>query len=525
MLNGKDYQIQLHLTGDYKFICSAIGHLGASSKYPCVKCIARTKTGTHGKQYHEFTEEIGREEAFKKDPSELYSCGKDIIFQVPTQFIHLPMLHILMGIFDSVLKSLSDYLRTGEIERPIYSMDSDEFEEDEEEEEEYIEPGYGYEEKFYREVEYKESESDNSDEEEYEEIIKESNIKINQKPTTLFTYHYNKSNGVVLGSGEFPILKSSIKNGPVSFDLMKNCGNFAKRGHEDMVKSMWSSFVKSKPNDKPIDLRRDLGGADIVTWRGFLKNIGLLGLNDFNGGLHILAQKYNNVIFLEEYPKPNKDKEDKIKDQTSQMEDHKGHMFENFITENANGKSNENNNVDTSDVCNIVQTRIFTYNGKNTTVCYTAKVGALKHKGSEQFVEATTCIRNANKNLNDTLYKNKGKKYWMQSYLVGIEEIVVGIKKKGEKPVDAYFVEEIQVLKVDEIRQKNRINPQQAMDYIAKTLNEIKEQFNDPDTKFVEISKAKNNDEIKYKKLPGDYKSPLRGAFPLEFREAYPEKN
>uniref|UniRef100_A0AC35U2R6 RNA-directed DNA methylation 4 n=1 Tax=Rhabditophanes sp. KR3021 TaxID=114890 RepID=A0AC35U2R6_9BILA len=98
---------------------------------------------------------------------------KDIIFQVPTQFIHLPMLHILMDIFDSVLKSLSDYLRTGEIERPIYPMDSDEFEEDEEEGK-YIEPGYGYGEKFYREVEHEEFESDNSDEEEYEEVIRES---------------------------------------------------------------------------------------------------------------------------------------------------------------------------------------------------------------------------------------------------------------------------------------------------------------------------------------------------------------
>uniref|UniRef100_A0AC35TY45 Decapping nuclease n=1 Tax=Rhabditophanes sp. KR3021 TaxID=114890 RepID=A0AC35TY45_9BILA len=194
---------------------------------------------------------------------------------------------------------------------------------------------------------------------------------------------------------------------------------------------MWPCFVKSKPNDKPTDLRCDLGDADIVTWRGFLKNIGLLALNDFKADLRILAQKYNNVIFLEEYPKPN---------QTSQMEDHKGHMFENFITENANGESNENNTVDTSNIYTIVQTRIFTDNGKDTTVCYTAEVDALKHK---------------------------------------------------------------------------------AMNRIAKTLNEIKEQFNDTDTKFVEISKAEKKNEIKYKKLS---EAPFV-VFPPVFCEAYPEQN
>uniref|UniRef100_A0AC35U7I4 Decapping nuclease n=1 Tax=Rhabditophanes sp. KR3021 TaxID=114890 RepID=A0AC35U7I4_9BILA len=348
---------------------------------------------------------------------------------------------------------------------------------------------------------------------------------MDQKPITLFTYHYNKSNGVVLGSGEFPILKSSIKNGPVSFDLVKNFGGFARRDYEDMVNSMWSSFVKFKPNDEPTNLRRDLGDADIVAWRGFLKNIGLLALNDFKGDLHILAQKYNNVIFLEQIPKPDQNKGGEIEDHKRQIEHHKGHMFGNFITENANGGSNENNNVDTSDVCNIVQTRIFTHNGKNTTVCYTAEVDALKHKGSNQFIEVTTCIKGTNENLDNTLYKERGKKYWMKSYLVGIEEIVVGIRKIANKLVGAPFVERIQILNVNEISQRSGINPQQVMDRIAQTLNEIKEQFNDPDTKFVEISKAKNNDEIKYKKLPRDYKSPLRGAFPLEFREAYPEKN
>uniref|UniRef100_A0AC35TKY5 Reverse transcriptase domain-containing protein n=1 Tax=Rhabditophanes sp. KR3021 TaxID=114890 RepID=A0AC35TKY5_9BILA len=38
-IDGQLYPVNLHLNGDYKFTCSALGHTGAASRYPCIKCI------------------------------------------------------------------------------------------------------------------------------------------------------------------------------------------------------------------------------------------------------------------------------------------------------------------------------------------------------------------------------------------------------------------------------------------------------------------------------------------------------
>uniref|UniRef100_A0AC35UFM1 Polyprotein n=1 Tax=Rhabditophanes sp. KR3021 TaxID=114890 RepID=A0AC35UFM1_9BILA len=36
-INGTSYGVKLHLNGDYKSICSAVGHTGAASAHPCIE--------------------------------------------------------------------------------------------------------------------------------------------------------------------------------------------------------------------------------------------------------------------------------------------------------------------------------------------------------------------------------------------------------------------------------------------------------------------------------------------------------
>uniref|UniRef100_A0AC35UD27 LAGLIDADG_2 domain-containing protein n=1 Tax=Rhabditophanes sp. KR3021 TaxID=114890 RepID=A0AC35UD27_9BILA len=41
-INGTGYCVKLHLNDDYKSICSAVGHTGAASAHPCIKCVVKT---------------------------------------------------------------------------------------------------------------------------------------------------------------------------------------------------------------------------------------------------------------------------------------------------------------------------------------------------------------------------------------------------------------------------------------------------------------------------------------------------
>uniref|UniRef100_A0AC35UGW4 DUF659 domain-containing protein n=1 Tax=Rhabditophanes sp. KR3021 TaxID=114890 RepID=A0AC35UGW4_9BILA len=110
-LDNQWYPVNLHITGDYKFLCSAVGHIGAASCYPCLKYVAQTRKHGKGILWSELTETDSRNDEYYKLHAGEYSIEKAPIFQINPEFTHLPVLHIFMGIFKHVLDSLKNHLQ------------------------------------------------------------------------------------------------------------------------------------------------------------------------------------------------------------------------------------------------------------------------------------------------------------------------------------------------------------------------------------------------------------------------------
>uniref|UniRef100_A0AC35TZF1 DBD_Tnp_Mut domain-containing protein n=1 Tax=Rhabditophanes sp. KR3021 TaxID=114890 RepID=A0AC35TZF1_9BILA len=110
-LHGKEYEIEKHLTGDYKFLNAVIGHRGASAAYPCIKCISKTRVGKRGKTWVQFRVCMNRKQAVTSYPTNHFSLDRKPIFNnIDPDCIHCPFLHILMGIFKSSHTSTRKYL-------------------------------------------------------------------------------------------------------------------------------------------------------------------------------------------------------------------------------------------------------------------------------------------------------------------------------------------------------------------------------------------------------------------------------
>uniref|UniRef100_A0AC35U9R9 Decapping nuclease n=1 Tax=Rhabditophanes sp. KR3021 TaxID=114890 RepID=A0AC35U9R9_9BILA len=334
---------------------------------------------------------------------------------------------------------------------------------------------------------------------------------MSELPNTLYMYNYNKNDGVTLGLDKCPVLKKDLRNGnAVNYDLKKNSENLSKRTHSDMTNSTYESIIKYKATIKSTNLRCDLGGADIVTWRGFLAKIYLIFCGKHKDKMCILARRYNGVIFLENFTE---------KKTYEGLSIHMGHMYENYITEDAQGNPNDNKSVDTSDVNNIVQTRVFKHNDKSTIVCYIAENDARKSQGSKEFIEAKTHPGQIDKHF----YTKKGHSLWIQSYLTNVDEIIVGLKK-CDTPIP-YIVEKNVFLKVEDIRQRNNIDAHEAMGSIAQVLiDTILATFSNPETEFAEFTKPEKVKEFQSVVLSRTDER-FSTFFPEKFLAAYPKEN
>uniref|UniRef100_A0AC35TWI7 Uncharacterized protein n=1 Tax=Rhabditophanes sp. KR3021 TaxID=114890 RepID=A0AC35TWI7_9BILA len=132
-IGGKLYPVNLHLNGDYKFICSALGHTGAASKFPCIKCVVKTMEGRKCRLWSDYdnSECFHRSTIVAKPEDNNFSFTLEKIFDVEEDNVHFPFLHILMGIFQRLFKQLKVYLveldKNGIDGRLIYDIEDNEY--------------------------------------------------------------------------------------------------------------------------------------------------------------------------------------------------------------------------------------------------------------------------------------------------------------------------------------------------------------------------------------------------------------
>uniref|UniRef100_A0AC35TX20 Rep_fac-A_C domain-containing protein n=1 Tax=Rhabditophanes sp. KR3021 TaxID=114890 RepID=A0AC35TX20_9BILA len=161
-INGTGYRVKLHINDDYKFTCSALGHTGASSAHPCIKCVVKTMENGRSRPWIKFNDcECQHRNCSVPDPIKLnFSFSKAPIFNIDEDNIHLPFLHVLMGVFQALFRDFNRYLTHVDANgfdqaEPIYDDDFNEL---------YDEPVFNLEDIMYSEADEL---SDSADYQEY----------------------------------------------------------------------------------------------------------------------------------------------------------------------------------------------------------------------------------------------------------------------------------------------------------------------------------------------------------------------
>ena len=113
-IDGRDYNVELFLGGDYKFILILLGMKSATSNHSCVRC----KVHSHSRYDMSFPlhhynsdphrrtlEEIIKLTGLKKDN---YCCVNDLLLSIDLDHITLDELHLLLRVTDVLINILID---------------------------------------------------------------------------------------------------------------------------------------------------------------------------------------------------------------------------------------------------------------------------------------------------------------------------------------------------------------------------------------------------------------------------------
>uniref|UniRef100_A0AC35TML2 Decapping nuclease n=1 Tax=Rhabditophanes sp. KR3021 TaxID=114890 RepID=A0AC35TML2_9BILA len=353
-------------------------------------------------------------------------------------------------------------------------------------------------------------------------------------PTTLYPFSYDRANGIVFGTSHFSILKPEFDHPStlVNMDLSIGYESVVPEPCEENFNLMFKAIVANHQNSKVNDLRTDLGNADIVAWQSLLTTFAKISCNSYSEqrDVKILAQRYNGVILLDEYPSFHHPIDPKVF--------YMGHNLRQILTTSFDGKDHPSCSVDISKACYLAQTKEFkTADDGSVRVFYTSKVDALKSPDSNEVIE----IKTHKATLNKYFYPEKGILYWSRGYFAGLKEIVMGLKdvyidnedpniKLNHKHRNNHpnIVQKIKILPTRQIEQLTGINPERINNYIAKAFLKIKQQFEDPNVTYVDMIIAYTNVryeyEIKLIKHPKNY-VPAFQPLPQEFLDSYPKTN
>ncbi|GMR57613.1 hypothetical protein PMAYCL1PPCAC_27808, partial [Pristionchus mayeri] len=335
------------------------------------------------------------------------------------------------------------------------------------------------------------------------------------RPETISEYAVTSNRQVVLGRAKAKYLCPYEENGKTNFDLNKGRDTFIDKdvSSEKLdVLLRWACAQSEEGGARPKKIFHE---ADVVCWRGALTRIGATPFAD-RDSWRFIAQRVDDVIYICEYPTEENEARKAAMTDRDRMMTYWGFKFEQYMTtDELGGEPDTASPVDCREEFAVIcKTRIEVPGGRGRCLklLYGAEVDAIDGNGT--LVEMKT----QRKALEGGFWKFKSIKWWLQSFLIGLEKITVGYRD------DEGIVERVGSVRLSELSQRSQgiWKGNVCFNFIATVLTMVEQRLPhgspdygschvkyDPVSKKVYVEEAKEeetqflNDEFrKHFKLP-----------------------
>lgn len=221
----------------------------------------------------------------------------------------------------------------------------------------------------------------------------------------------------------------------LSFDLNKGYGTQIEKNDENEFMNILL---------KAIDEENLVGRSDFVCWRGLLTRIGASPYDAggrFDDGCKIVAQKVGPVIYMYEFPTEQSLKKKEAADERQKLMQYWGMKFESYLT------ARPGNHPDTDVPLNfnleygsVVSTKLGCH-----SLVFGGEVDCSFQGNPKRYAELKTTREFSHEGQKRSFRKFKLLKWWLQSFLIGIDGILCGFRD------DEGFVKRCNWFKVSEI--------------------------------------------------------------------------
>ncbi|KAL5508865.1 hypothetical protein EMCRGX_G004125 [Ephydatia muelleri] len=136
-MTWRGYTVKVFLCGDYEFLSTMYGLSGACGSYPCLYCLIPNKNmatplSARGHapprslhSIHTHHQKYLASGGVRKTAQQFYNCICEPIFDIPTEQICPPGLHITMGIFTKLFELFEDFCHSLDLELAFYHTEVD----------------------------------------------------------------------------------------------------------------------------------------------------------------------------------------------------------------------------------------------------------------------------------------------------------------------------------------------------------------------------------------------------------------
>ncbi|KAF5359530.1 hypothetical protein D9756_003498 [Leucocoprinus leucothites] len=302
-----------------------------------------------------------------------------------------------------------------------------------------------------------------------------------QQPTQLTTFSYTPTRDLVFDNSALKYYVEPPRGAKLDYGYER----WVRRGLEE-EKGRLDSLLRAleKVREGEGEGKERVRGLGVVSWRGVLTKILTAPYGEERDAWELNVMKVDETLYFEEFVSDAKAKEKQNMNPRQSMQTYYGYAFESYCTADTPRRSNPdatqgtrvpfgwsgdvNNNVQW---CSVVRTKL-----GNTRILIGGEVDCVREKYTGQpdtFVELKTSltIRGAH---DEARFEKKLLKFYFQSFLLGVPEIVVGFRTPGG------VVSTVQTFRTVEIPRLVRgkpgaWDPVQCLDWGNRFLEFVKE--------------------------------------------------
>ncbi|KAJ1368593.1 hypothetical protein KIN20_029756 [Parelaphostrongylus tenuis] len=308
-------------------------------------------------------------------------------------------------------------------------------------------------------------------------------------PEAMGEYTVTRERLLVLGREDAKYLYEAAlaDGGVVNFDLNKGFKTFEDKGDDERLDVLLDWIVSQAPRGGP--LKKVLHEADFVCWRGLLTRIASTPFCR-KDPWEFAAALIGGVIFLCERETQYTRQRKQTMTEREKLMSYWGFKFEQYMTvADKEGEPIVNTPVTSREEFGVVvRSELGTSVGRPLKMVYGAEIDAINRNG--RFVELKT-QRHA---LEGAFWKQKSLKWWLQSFLVGIDHIIVGYRD------DNGIVKKVESVQISELPKRGEWSGSVCMNLLSSVLNSVRELLVEGGACLVRFEQ--NRDEITIHSAP-----------------------